>query len=109
MRLIDAHEYVKELAAERDWPGRSQDFMDAIDCAWADLSDMPTIEAKPVVHGRWEKDFDMRRMDGHIYDYRCSVCHSPAHKGCYNNNDRFTNYCPYCGAKMDLKSEGTDE
>ena len=57
----------------------------------------------PVVHGRWEKDPDMRRMNGHIYDYRCSHCHSPAEKGCYNNNDRFTDYCPNCGAKMDAK------
>lgn len=60
-------------------------------------------DVRQVAHGRWEKDPDMRRMNGHIYDYRCSVCRSPAHKGCYNNNDILTNYCPYCGAKMDLK------
>lgn len=65
------------------------------------LLEQPTVDAVPVMRGRWEKDPDMRRMDGHIYDYRCSTCHSPANKGCYNNNDRFTNYCPNCGAKMD--------
>ena len=65
------------------------------------LQDQPSVDAVEVVHGRWEKDPDMRRMNGHIYDYRCSHCHSPAEKGYYNNNDKFTNYCPNCGARMD--------
>ena len=55
----------------------------------------------PVRHGRWEKAQDMRRMDGNIYDYRCSLCDSLAEKGGYNNYDKLTNYCPNCGAKMD--------
>ena len=54
-----------------------------------------------VVHARWEKDPDMRRMNGHIYDYRCSRCHCSAEKGCYNEFDRLTHYCPNCGAIMD--------
>ena len=69
----------------------------------ADIDVLPRVNIKEVVHGRWEKDPDMRRMDGYIYDYRCSHCHLPAVKGYYNNNDRFTIYCPNCGAKMDLE------
>ena len=49
MRLIDARAYCEELCAERDYPGRSQEFINAIEVAIADLSDMPTIDAVPVV------------------------------------------------------------
>ena len=68
-----------------------------------DIDDIPTVDAVEVTHGWWEKDPDMKRWDGHIYDYRCSNCHTPAHKGIYNNNDRLTKYCSECGAKMDLE------
>ena len=51
VRLIDAREYCKELYAERDYPGRSQEFMDAIEVAIADLSDMPTIDPIHAIGG----------------------------------------------------------
>ena len=64
---------------------------------------IPSADVTPVRHGRWEKAQDMRRMDGNIYDFRCSRCNAFAEKGLYNNYDRLTNYCPNCGAKMDLE------
>lgn len=49
---------------------------------------MATIEAEPVRHGLWEHD-------------TCSVCGAEwfdwANMRAFN-----TNYCPNCGAKMDL-------
>lgn len=60
-------------------------------------------DVAPVVHGRWIKNVEMRRTDGHIYDYCCSNCHGFAQKGRYNNYDVFTDYCSKCGAKMDLE------
>ena len=65
----------------------------------------PTIEAAPVVHGRW---IDMQEDEATEGMWRCSACDSdryfdimtPAECGCY--------YCPNCGAKMDLKSEETN-
>lgn len=53
-----------------------------------------------MICAKWEKDPNMKRLDGYIYDYRCSNCYTPAHKGIYNNNDRLTKYCSECGAKM---------
>lgn len=54
------------------------------------ISEAPTIEAEPVVHGRWAEDLE---------DIICSEC------GCsWNLIDNCTetfNYCPNCGAKMD--------
>lgn len=76
------------------------DLSSGIDRMYELVEEAPAIDAKKVVYAEWEKDPSQRRVDGHIYDYRCSNCHTPAEKGCYNNCDRFTNYCPYCGAKM---------
>ena len=72
------------------------------------ILDAPIADVAPVRHGRWEKAQDMRRMDGNIYDYRCSLCDSLAEKGVYNNYDRLTNYCPSCGAVMDLEDSQCD-
>lgn len=50
------------------------------------LSELPTIDAEPVKHGRWEyKHFSS--------EPHCSFCLAeyPVE----------TNYCPNCGAKMD--------
>ena len=90
MRLIDAHEYCKELISEKDYPGRSENFKDAIEVAIADLGDMPTIEAEPVRHGRWE-----RASDGAAY---CTACKRKMNPSQYGYA-----FCALCGAKMDLK------
>lgn len=51
--------------------------------------DIPTVEAAPVVYGRWVYEpieFTYEK------DIKCSVC------GGYE--ERTSNYCPNCGAKM---------
>ncbi len=51
------------------------------------LAQAPTVDAAPVVHGRWvERDFGMA--------HECSEC---GHCELF----LLTNYCPDCGAKMD--------
>ena len=62
-RLIDPKEYCRELYRERDCPGRTQEFMDAIEVAIADLCDMPTVDAVEVVRCkdcRWARPQDHR-------------------------------------------------
>lgn len=58
----------------------------------------PVVDAEPVVHGRWISD-----GDGYHWTYNCSIC---AWKDGYPFNERH-NFCPHCGAKMDLE-ESTD-
>ena len=48
-RLIDAKVYCMELYDEMNYPGRSEEFMAAIDVAIADLADAPTVDAVQVV------------------------------------------------------------
>lgn len=96
MRLVNAVEYCKELKKEMEWPGRSKDFIDAIECAIADLGDIPTIDAKDgLVHAYWIDDpnYTEPRKNGK-YPY-CSACLTTA---CTKHI-----YCPHCGAKMDGK------
>ena len=63
------------------------------------IDKMPTVDAVPVVHGRW-----YWAEDGHC---KCSVC------GQYATVKRTvvkTNFCPNCGVKMDggrYKEDGT--
>ena len=54
-------------------------------------------EYAPVVHGRWiEKEYVDEPYGGY-YLFHCSECGFP--------NARERNYCPNCGAKMDLEVE----
>ena len=46
------------------------------------ISKMPTVDAEPIRHGRWE-------CGGF-----CSECG-------LDNEERKTAYCPHCGARMD--------
>ena len=56
-RLIDAKVYCMELYNEMNYPGRSEEFMTAIDVAIADLADVPTVDAVPVYELEKLRDF----------------------------------------------------
>lgn len=63
------------------------------------LKYVPTIDAVPVVHGRWiGMEYDGYADGSPIYEiWECSECHEEHYGDC----DTLTAYCPYCGAKMD--------
>lgn len=54
----------------------------------------PVADVEPVAHGRWIAD-----GDGYHWTYNCSIC---AWKDGYPFNERH-NFCPNCGARMDLE------
>lgn len=68
------------------------------------------IEMKPVVHARWI-------TDEHTHWYRCSNCNRVRPYDTCDATDPNNpihvywdcNFCPECGAIMDLESEGRDE
>jgi len=57
------------------------------------VMDAPTIEAAPVVRGKWIEHEDEMECPqcGYFWNY------------CDNDTERF-NFCPNCGAKMEDKS-----
>lgn len=60
---------------------------------------MPTIDAVPVVHGRWILE---REPNGKPYCFHCSVCDGDFH---HIGIKSATKYCPNCGSRMDLEVE----
>lgn len=78
------------------------------------LQEAPTVDAVPVKHGRWmtykydEKQYrnvivpwDGKGIPNNIF---CSECSTPALLNGHEE-DVDSNYCPKCGAKMDLEDE----
>lgn len=60
------------------------------------LYDVQTADVEPVVHGKW--------VYGEDVDIECSVCGRDAlTEGDYRQVR--SNYCPHCGAKMDLEEQ----
>ena len=91
MRLIDAEalkEKVKQFCRETMSRGFGKT---TLSMAWELIGmfvdEIPTIEAKPVVHAHWEEI-----ANGFMV---CSHC-----KESVEENRKYT-YCPICGAQMD--------
>lgn len=70
-------------------------FLDGAMCVLDAIDEMPTIDAKPVVHAHWEKV----RKGRHI----CSNCKVKASLTSdeYDYMEDLSDYCHICGAQMD--------
>ena len=108
-RLIDADALIGLLnnAAYDDWnQGVSTTWANAYSEIADMISNQPTIDAVPVVHGRWIVD-----EDPHDGDVRCSCCLTcidalhernwPMLTALGYTLQSYYKYCPNCGAKMD--------
>ena len=84
-RLIDADEAKKALTGW-DTDPTDEEIERTID-------ELPTIEATPVVHGRWVHVPSSDMITGKAY--KCSEC------GKMRYGSYMPNYCQYCGSKMD--------
>ena len=81
MRPIDADALKNAFEEDGHLSGYIEEFID----------DMPTLDVAPVVHGRWiDNGIQGSALSG------CSVCGFTC--GAYTFN-----YCPNCGAIMDLE------
>ena len=107
MTLKDADALLEYLMINMGWQdedGREVDDWDEKRGIIKNLIDgVPTVDAVLVKHGRWIDGYCS--VCGKSIDYECSVC------GQYVIPDA-QNYCPNCGAKMDLPEptkEGNDE
>ena len=69
----------------------------------ADLeTTLESTDVQPVKHGRWESPVSV----GNGIKF-CSVCRNEAYWDTDYGQQLF-DYCPYCGARMDLKDGDTD-
>ena len=97
MRLIDAKDFDLRVSQKKmsevfpNWKEMPREVQDAV-CKHAQyfhmlLETQATVDAAPVVLGRWIK---------YITCYRCSACSHQVTSA--------DNYCPNCGAKMDSEN-----
>lgn len=98
-RLISLDEALKATHSEIYWTESQQAAVRSF------LVKQPKVDALEVVHGRWEEWWPPKHMilTGEDMLYRCSACTAK-----YADISGL-NYCPFCGAKMDLQTEVTDE
>ena len=90
MRLIDADELKRKYAGWYNIAGKER----SIRCVETKEIDwMPTIDAAPVVHGKWTT----KRTQKHDGEWYCAVCD---YEPIVMTADM--KYCPNCGARMDL-------
>lgn len=96
MRLIDADALMNDFC---DMCGTAHRCKRS--CGKYDLiAQAPTIDAEPVRHGRWKR---FAEISGNI-GLSCSVCGwKDYNHGKFRKN--WFNYCPNCGAKMDLEGQ----
>ena len=90
-------EYIEREALQNKAFGENHPtFYDGQDIAdWYEkcINETPTADVAPVRHGYWVKE----KRDVLIH-WHCSVC-----KECFYLDMPNAEYCPHCGAKMDLK------
>lgn len=88
VRLIDAD----ALMVSKDWASCT--------CPAQVIHKAPTIDAIPVVHGRWVSLTECSNAG--VY---CSICHKKVYKEdyayCKRKNKLRSDFCPNCGARMD--------
>ena len=89
MRLIDA-DVLKETYF---YPTNTKNAPVLSFISLEEINNVPTIEAEPVRHGRWEMKPDPYGFFGEIPV--CSEC------GCTTKMRDKTKFCPHCGARMD--------
>ena len=98
VRLIDANALKSKLYSLLKIEESPPMFIEGLETALAVADVAATIDAVPVVHGRWVRDEADENW------FACSVCkgeNGPWHKFA----ECTYKFCPWCGAKMDAKEE----
>ena len=107
MRLIDADEFDNLIYAEQmkyadDKGNYTYRILEAMR---ADVRNCPTVDAIPVVHGKWIVTGGMKPPEYH-HHHQCSVCEAYAPmRPPYGSREMLTPWCPGCNAKMDLEEQ----
>ena len=98
-RLIDANALMAEVNRTAEITKRRREqfsLRNLIMC----IKNAPTVDAVEVVHGWWTTVEDDWTLDT---IYKCSVCKEEFVTIDGTPAENLWNYCPNCGAKMDLE------
>lgn len=98
MRLIDAD------VMRTDWLENGQnEYVYDTNAVLNSIDEQPTIEAEPVRHGKWATDKEDIEWGNSLKRKHCTNCGKRPHFDKEEREFILTNYCPHCGAKMDLE------
>lgn len=64
-----------------------------------DIEHFPRVDVVPTAHGRWIK----AHWRNSVSCANCSICGFEAYHYDFQGVQKTYNYCPNCGAKMDLE------
>lgn len=93
---IEREKVLEMLLSADDGNIGSENWRAAIDVATTGLYNMPAVDVQEVKHGKWETEY---RQGLSVSSGYVSSC-------CDMWNERQTDYCPNCGAKMDGEDGG---
>lgn len=68
-----------------------------------EINNIKTVEAEPVRHGEWATDKEDIEWGNSLKRKHCTNCGKRPHFDKEEREFILTNYCPHCGAKMDLE------
>lgn len=94
MRLVDAEEIVKrcEDVIRHGVADNAGQHHISAECVMSVVKALPTVDAVPVVHGKWEKQKGI---------FICSRCWTGYKEQPTMMGKPLFEFCPVCGAKMD--------
>jgi predicted RNA-binding Zn-ribbon protein involved in translation (DUF1610 family) len=100
MRLIKIDDVIKKLNdAERRMAMRGYYRISLeIRSICSAIKRLPTIDAEPVRHGKWETVCEIKYKYETEVEEKCSLCGRHVFRYKTQTKD---DYCPTCGAKMD--------
>ena len=99
MRLIDADALLEQLGKRAEMHEDDECTELTIHEDMYEVKNAPTIEAIPVVHGRWDAIFEK------LWNVEFEVVTGFECSNCGHLEGFELNYCPNCGAKMDGEAD----
>ena len=111
VRLIDANALLELVQYRLPIDNQNAEVIaGCVDITRRLIENAATVDAVPVVHGRWEDIYGGKYANPR---FRCSVCKTKAlyvnvlnGLGNWIDEQELSNYCPNCGAKMDGDGNG---
>lgn len=91
--LLNKGQHTTRYRLGETWELNFMEILEALDA-------IPAADIQPVKHGRWE-------LTNNPSFRKCSECGAWWGKEFTTNN--YANYCPHCGARMDLKEGETND
>lgn len=100
----DKHPYDKDTKKPETYSEYNRGWNDACDYIRERLEGEKPADVAPVRHGRWISWEDADNCIPSPNRHECSVCHDAA-QVLVNGLELLSDYCPNCGAKMDLEDD----